>query len=111
MQETEGRVYQQVEIETGPFRRIVRLSADVDAERARATYEDGVLRVELPLRAGGEETRQVPIDRAWRSRWLSIEVVESPTSTRRSASARDQPLPAALPVLPARATSSPTRRR
>ena len=61
VQETEGRVYQQVEIESGPFRRTVRLNADVDAERARATYEDGVLRVELPLRIGGEETRQVPI--------------------------------------------------
>jgi HSP20 family protein len=61
VQEMEGRVYQQVEIETGPFRRTVRLNADVDAERARATYEDGVLRVELPLRIGGEESRQVPI--------------------------------------------------
>lgn len=61
VQETEGRVYQQLEIESGPFRRAVRLNADVDAERAKATYEDGVLRVELPLRVGGEESRQVPI--------------------------------------------------
>ena len=50
MQETAGRVYQQVEIEAGPFRRVVELGADVVAERARATYDDGVLRVELPLR-------------------------------------------------------------
>src|SRR5918992_913545 len=49
VQETEGRVYQQVEIPSGPFRRIVELGVDVDAENARATYEDGVLRVELPL--------------------------------------------------------------
>ena len=61
VQETEGRVYQQVEIESGPFRRTVRLNADVDAERASATYDDGVLRVELPLRLGSDETRQVPI--------------------------------------------------
>jgi HSP20 family protein len=60
--ETEGRVYQQIEIEAGPFRRVVRLSADVDAEAARATYDDGVLRVELPLRQGGEVTRRVPIE-------------------------------------------------
>jgi HSP20 family protein len=61
VQETEGRVYQQLEIESGPFRRTVRLSADVDPERARATYDDGVLRVELPLRVGGPTPRQVPI--------------------------------------------------
>jgi HSP20 family protein len=62
VQETEGRVYQQVEIPTGPFRRIVELQVDVDAERAKATYEDGVLRVELPLREAAE-ARRVPIDR------------------------------------------------
>jgi HSP20 family protein len=61
VQETEGRVYQQLEIESGPFRRAVRLNADVDAERARATYDDGVLRVELPLRTATETTRRVPI--------------------------------------------------
>jgi HSP20 family protein len=61
MQETSGRVYQQVEIEAGPFRRTVRLSADVVAEEARATYEDGVLRVELPLRRQAEATTRVPI--------------------------------------------------
>ena len=60
-QEMEGRVYQQVEIQSGPFRRAVRLNADVEADRARATYDDGVLRVELPLRTGSGEARQVPI--------------------------------------------------
>lgn len=63
VQETEGRVYQQVEIPSGPFRRIVELQVDVDAERARATYEDGVLRIELPLRDPAESTRRVPIGR------------------------------------------------
>jgi HSP20 family protein len=47
--DTEGRVYQQVEIEHGRFVREIPLGADVDAESARATYEDGILRVELPL--------------------------------------------------------------
>jgi HSP20 family protein len=63
VQETEGRVYQQVEIDYGPFRRIVELQVDVDAERAKATYEDGVLRIELPLREQAETARRVPIDR------------------------------------------------
>jgi HSP20 family protein len=58
--ETEGRVYQQLEIEAGPFRRVVELGADVVAERARASYEDGILRVELPL--AGQVTRRVPIE-------------------------------------------------
>lgn len=67
-QETEGRVYQQVEITTGPFRRIVELSADVDAEGASATYEDGILRVELPLVRPEGHTRSVPIERSERER-------------------------------------------
>jgi HSP20 family protein len=63
VQETEGRVYQQVEIPTGPFRRVVELQVEVDADRASATYEDGVLTIELPLRDPGETTRRVPIGR------------------------------------------------
>jgi HSP20 family protein len=62
VQETEGRVYQQVEIEAGPFRRVVELNADPVAEEAKATYVDGVLRVELPLRTTGRANRRVPID-------------------------------------------------
>lgn len=64
LQETEGRVYQQVEIPSGPFRRIVELQVEVDAERASATYEDGVLRIELPLRDPSETSRRVPIGRS-----------------------------------------------
>ena len=59
VQQTEGRVYQQVEIEAGPFRRVVALGADVVAEEAKASYDDGILRVELPL--AGQVTRRVPI--------------------------------------------------
>jgi HSP20 family protein len=46
----DDRVYQQLEIEHGPFRRAVALGADVDADAADATYEDGILTVELPLK-------------------------------------------------------------
>src|SRR5664279_533394 len=63
VQETEGRVYQQVEIPSGPFRRVVELQVEVDAEQASATYEDGVLRIELPLRDPDQTSRRVPIGR------------------------------------------------
>jgi HSP20 family protein len=51
--QADGRSYQQVEIEHGPFRRVVSLGADVDPDAAKAIYEDGMLRVELPLRPAG----------------------------------------------------------
>ena len=63
LQETEGRVYQQIEIPSGSFRRVVELQVEVDAERASATYEEGILRIELPLRDPNETTRRVPIGR------------------------------------------------
>lgn len=63
VQESEGRVYQQIEIPSGHFRRVVELQVEVDAERASATYEEGILRIELPLRDPGETTRRVPIGR------------------------------------------------
>lgn len=63
VRETEGRAYQQVEIPTGPFRRRIKLGVDVVAEGASATFEDGILRVELPLRTAEEASRRVPIER------------------------------------------------
>ena len=57
----EGRLYQQIEIEHGAFRRVVGLGADVDAEAATATYRDGILEVTLPLRAERPQKRSVPI--------------------------------------------------
>jgi HSP20 family protein len=64
VQETEGRVYEQLEIATGPFQRVVDLTADVDADRARATYEDGILRIELPLVVEAPGPHRVPIERS-----------------------------------------------
>jgi HSP20 family protein len=60
-QESEGRLYQQVEIPHGPFRRVVELGADVVADAASASYDDGILRVEIPIAAPDDERRQVPI--------------------------------------------------
>jgi HSP20 family protein len=44
-----GRVYHQLEIEHGAFKRQVRLAEDVDPDRATATYERGILTIELPI--------------------------------------------------------------
>lgn len=60
--EAEHRVYQQVEIEHGPFRRVVQLGAEVRADEAKAIYEDGLLRVELPLVQQENRRRSVPIE-------------------------------------------------
>ena len=59
----EERLYQQLEVQHGPFRRIVALGADVDADAAKATYEDGMLTVELPIVAPAG-SRTVPIRHA-----------------------------------------------
>ncbi len=56
----DDRVYQQLEIERGPFRRVISLGAEVDAEAADASYEDGILTVELPL-SRPARARTVPI--------------------------------------------------
>jgi HSP20 family protein len=59
----EERLYQQLEVQHGPFRRVVALGADVDPEAAKANYEDGILTVELPIRAPSG-SRTVPIRHA-----------------------------------------------
>ena len=60
---TEGRAFQQIEIEHGPFRRTVQLGADVVSDQARATYTDGLLRVELPLKQPEDTPRRsVPVE-------------------------------------------------
>ena len=60
--DAEGRVYQQLEIDFGPFRRVIQLGADVIADSARATYRDGMLRIELPLARPELHARSVPIE-------------------------------------------------
>ncbi len=64
VRETEGRAYQQVEIPTGSFRRAIDLGVDVRADDARASFEDGLLRVELPIELPDATARRVPIERA-----------------------------------------------
>ena len=60
--DAEGRVYQQLEIDFGPFRRTIPLGAEVLPDDARASYRDGILRVELPLARPEARRRTVPIE-------------------------------------------------
>jgi HSP20 family protein len=57
-----GARYQQMEIEYGPFQRRIELSEDVDADRATATYERGLLRIVLPLATRVVTQTQITIE-------------------------------------------------
>jgi HSP20 family protein len=61
-EDAEGRLYQQLEIDFGPFRRVIPLGAEVVPNQARATYTDGILRIELPLARPDQRSRSVPIE-------------------------------------------------
>jgi HSP20 family protein len=54
-------VYQQVEMDYGPFERRVRLMVDVDPDVATATYEAGVLEVRLTLTERDAGARKIDI--------------------------------------------------
>ena len=58
----EGRVYQQMELDYGPFRRELVLGDDVDPEGGRATYDRGLLTIVLPLARRTPPTAPVPIE-------------------------------------------------
>ena len=60
--DAEGRLYQQLEIDFGPFRRVIPLGAEVIPDQARATYTDGILKIELPLARPESRSRSVPIE-------------------------------------------------
>ena len=57
----EGRIYQQVEMDYGPFERRVRLMVDVDPEVTTATYESGILEVRLALTPQEPGARKIDI--------------------------------------------------
>jgi len=46
--ESKGKTFYRVERCHGQFRRIIRLPAEVDADKVKASYKDGVLHVILP---------------------------------------------------------------
>lgn len=61
-QPCEGRVFQQIEIEYGPFERLVHLPDEVDIAQAEARYERGLLTIEIPIAVKSTATQPVPIE-------------------------------------------------
>jgi HSP20 family protein len=57
----EGQVYQQMEIEYGPFQRTIQLAADIDVEGASAGFERGLLTITLPITERPTQPRAVAI--------------------------------------------------
>lgn len=57
----DGQVYQQIEIEYGPFQRVVQLAEDVDVAAASASYERGLLTITLPIAERPARARPVAI--------------------------------------------------
>ena len=58
--ELEGGWYHRRERESGGFSRAIRLAADVDGDKAEATYVAGVLTVSLPLKKAAKP-REIPV--------------------------------------------------
>ena len=107
--DAEGRVYQQLEIDHGPFRRTIPLGADVVAEQARATYQ----RRHPARRAAARRARAAHAQRADRARRRRRDVdrgAHDRRRQRRQRRARDRGrrrrgrCPTTLPVLPLRET-------
>jgi HSP20 family protein len=58
----EGSVYQHMEIEYGPFERVVHLPEEVDLSQAEAGYERGLLVIVIPVARKPAARRRVPIE-------------------------------------------------
>jgi HSP20 family protein len=56
-----NRYYQHIEIDYGVFERRVQLNDAVDSEAARATYENGLLSIHLPLASKASQQVRVSI--------------------------------------------------
>jgi HSP20 family protein len=55
------RAYYQVEIFEGPFERKIALPVRIDTERAKAFYDDGILKIVLPKSSATERTHHIQI--------------------------------------------------
>ncbi|MBA3717544.1 MAG: Hsp20/alpha crystallin family protein [Actinobacteria bacterium] len=58
---TGGQVYQQMEIDYGPFERRIALTDDVETQNGTASYEQGLLKIVFPIMARPAPHGRVPI--------------------------------------------------
>ena len=56
-----GRTYQQMEVEYGPFQRVIQLPEDADPTNGEATYDKGLLRIVIPIAKPAPRVQPVPI--------------------------------------------------
>jgi HSP20 family protein len=56
-----GQVYQQMELDYGPFRRQIQLGDDVDVTKAEASYAQGILKIVAPVAPRAQPTARVTI--------------------------------------------------
>jgi len=59
---TGGQVYQQMEIDYGPFERRIQLADDVEPQNGTASYEQGLLKVVFPIAPRPAPRGRVPIE-------------------------------------------------
>jgi len=57
-----GRTYQHMEVEYGPFQRVVQLPDDADPAGAEARYDQGLLTIVIPIAKPAPRVRPVPIE-------------------------------------------------
>ncbi len=57
-----GRRYQHMEIEYGPFERVIQLPEDADPAGAEARYDRGLLRIVIPIVKRAPRQGSVPIE-------------------------------------------------
>ena len=57
-----GQVYQQMEMDYGPFERRIALADDVEPQNGTASYEQGLLRIVFPLTPRPAPRGRVPIE-------------------------------------------------
>jgi HSP20 family protein len=57
-----GQIYQQMEIDYGPFERRVPLPEDVEVDGATASYDQGLLKIVFPIATRPARSARVPIE-------------------------------------------------
>ena len=57
-----GQMYQQMEIDYGPFERRIPLTDDVETENGTASYEQGLLKIVFPIAPRPAPRGRVPIE-------------------------------------------------